>query len=173
MTEMAGRIGDGVLLFQGASPELIEPAIRRVAAAARGAGRDTPPRVAAWAVLGVGAERALARRHVRGRVAAIAKISNPDAFDGPDREAVLRIQEGYKYLDHASAEAAHADMVTDGLIDRFALAGNPQEVRVRLDRLLAMDELSDVILSPQVSGAQGSFEQTLRTFAADVVNDVL
>src|SRR5688500_12637814 len=121
--DLAGRVADGVLLHSGTTPEMIDRGLAAVAAAARGAGRDPAAiDVAVWAPTSMGDDRALARDHVRGRVASALRQAMPVALTDDERVAVNRLRQEYDYFEHASAGARHRALVPERLIDLFALA---------------------------------------------------
>lgn len=174
ITRAAGRLADGVIMLQGVAPHLVSRALGLIEEGAREAGRSPETLdVVCWTYLGLASDPAVARDHVRGRVAAALKISNPDWFEGEDAEVVRRLQREYDYFKHASSNPAHAALVTDSLIDKYAIAGTPDEVRDRLKNLIAQPGFQHVVLSPQVSG-QGSFpiDTVLRTLEKHVLPDL-
>jgi alkanesulfonate monooxygenase SsuD/methylene tetrahydromethanopterin reductase-like flavin-dependent oxidoreductase (luciferase family) len=111
-----------------------------------------------------------ARNRVRARVAGALMNTNPDWFDGEDRAAVLRLQASYNVSDHATAQPHHAALVTDSLIEQYAVAGAPEEVQQQLTRVMQQPGIDRIILTPQVSG-EGALpvEQVLRDFDAKVL----
>src|SRR5256885_639053 len=70
MLAAAGRLGDGVIMYSSTSPPIIETALGHIASGAREAGKALEDLdVVIWAPMSVARDRALARDHVRGRVA--------------------------------------------------------------------------------------------------------
>ncbi len=107
--DLAGRVADGVLLHAGTVPEMIDGGLAVVAAGARSAGRDPASMdVAVWAPTSMGADRRLARDHVRGRVASALRQAMPVKLTDDERVAVDRLRQEYDYFEHASAGARHA-----------------------------------------------------------------
>jgi 5,10-methylenetetrahydromethanopterin reductase len=171
VTRAAGRLADGVIMLQGIAPHLVARALRLIGEGATEAGRSTEALdVVCWTYLGLASDSATARDHVRGRVAAALKISNAEWFDGEDADVVRRLQREYDYFKHASSNPAHAALVPDSLIDKYAIAGTPDEVRERLKDLMAQPGFGHVVLSPQVAG-QGSFpiDTVLRTLEKHIL----
>lgn len=164
MLKLAGEIADGVLLTVGADPRYIRAALGAVEEGARAAGR--PPgtvRVAVRVPCSVSDEPD-ARRHVRSHVALAVLPTRPFPFDEEDRPAVERIRQAYDYQRHLALDATHANLVPDGLVDKFALAGPPEECveRVRAIADCGIEELNIVLMSPTP-------ERLLRTFASRVM----
>ena len=144
MTRAAARFGDGVILHQGLSPDLL----------ARGLGwlGDSTAEVSCWAPYSLGTSPEEARDRVRSRVAGALVNVNAEWFEGPERHAVERLQASYDVGHHASAVADHADIVPDSLVDRYALAGTSEQIRAGLARLLDQPGVDRVILNPQIIG---------------------
>jgi 5,10-methylenetetrahydromethanopterin reductase len=116
------------------------------------------------------ADPAEARDRVRARVAGALANARADWFSGTEREAVERLQAGYEVGEHASAAPDHAGLVLDSLVDRYALAGTPEEVRAQLGRLLDQPGIDRDILTPLVVGAGARpLDEVLRAFEADVL----
>jgi 5,10-methylenetetrahydromethanopterin reductase len=92
-------------------------------------------------------------------------VIRPLPFDMPEEDmaAVENIRKTYDYYHHMDTEASHADLVPDSLVDRFALAGTPDECRERVARIqdLGIDQMSIIPFTPP-GGDRG---QTMRLFA--------
>jgi 5,10-methylenetetrahydromethanopterin reductase len=165
MLKLAGEIADGVLLTVGVEPRYVRAGLAAVADGARAAGR--PPgavRIVARVPASV-SDGPDARRHVRPSVALALLQSKPFDFDEEDRPAVEAIRKAYDYQRHLSPGAAHADLVPDRLVDKFALAGRPEECleRVRALAECGIKELNIVLMDPNP-------ERSLRTFASRVMS---
>jgi probable F420-dependent oxidoreductase len=146
MIESAGRVADGLVGHTLFSPRYIEdvvlPAIDR---GARRAGRD--PRdvaLAAMVLCSISDDELLARREAAKMIAFYGSVRTyATVFEasGFAREAG-QIREAFGRRDSAAMTAA----VTDEMIDAFAVAGRPPEVRRALERY---DALADhVVLFP-------------------------
>jgi len=146
MTRAAVRCGDGVILHQGISPDLLDRALGW----AREGG--ALPEISCWVPYSMADDPREARDRVRARVAGALMNTQPEWFDGEDRAAVERLQRSYNVSDHATAQPHHAALVTDSLVSRYAVAGTPAEVREQLVRLMSYPGIDRVILTPQVSG---------------------
>ena len=174
LTHAAGRFADGAILFQGISPELVLRGVQHVTAGAAEALRQpNAVDVALWVPLSVSSDGRRARDNIRGRVAAVLKYSRLDSFAGPDREVVQRLKQEYDYFEHTSAKARHAELVSDEMIDRYALAGTPQEVREKLEQLMRLPGFGKIIVQPEVSDGELSPETVFRTFVDDVLSHIV
>jgi 5,10-methylenetetrahydromethanopterin reductase len=169
--EMSGRAADGALI--SGAPDQLASSVLGVRASERAAGR--PPgstRILFWTTASVDDDRQVARAAVRGSVArralnSLGRAARQGTLDPEDREALERLQReqqsGYRL------EIDNAELVPERWIDRFAVAGTPDEVRVRLERALAdgADEIAMILMGPRPSD-RGSRQQITR-FAESVL----
>src|SRR5262249_17972073 len=84
-----------------------------------------------------------------------------------DRQALERLQAAHQQ-GHVW-DTGYADLVPDRWVDRFSVAGTPDEVRARLERTLSAgaDEISMIVMSAR-SGGRGSADQ-IGVFAESVM----
>lgn len=140
--ELAGRIGDGVIL-QFADPDLIEWCVGFVKKGAESAGRD-PRKIEIMAAapvwvsddLKVGRERvrwfpALVSNHVVDLVSRYKPEELPPALT-----SYIRDKGHYDYLHHCEVDSSNASFVSDEVTDRFCLLG-PAEAHIEKIRALA------------------------------------
>jgi 5,10-methylenetetrahydromethanopterin reductase len=171
MLDAAGRLGDGAIMYSGVAPWLVEAALGCVTAGARSVGRD--PRdldVAIWAPTSIAPDRALARDHVRGRVASALRHAFPVAWSPEDQAVIDQVRAAYDSYQHATAASKHRLLVTDRFVDLMALAGRPEEVREQVDGIAGVGGVGRIILLPQVPGQDFvEREQVLRLFAEQVM----
>jgi 5,10-methylenetetrahydromethanopterin reductase len=166
--ELTGRIADGCIMLVGTDPAFIAGGLERIAAGADAAGRSIDDlEIVLWTPTAIDEEDGtLARDLVRAHVARI--VIRPLPFDIPEEDLrhVEHIRETYDYYHHMDTEAAHADLVPDSLVDRFALAGTPDECRERVAELagLGIDQIAIVPFTPP-GGDRG---RTMELFA-DIV----
>jgi 5,10-methylenetetrahydromethanopterin reductase len=153
MLTAAGRVGDGAIMYVGVRPDILRAGLACVAAGARAAGKEPADLdLAIWVPMSVGHDRALARDHVRGRVASALRHPLPVPFSVEDQAAVLRVREEYDAFRHATASAEHRRLVPDHLVDLMALAGTPEEVRERVRQIMTVPEIDRLIVLPQAPG---------------------
>jgi len=170
MTQAAPRFADGAILHHGISDALLNRALEWLRQGSERAGRQTPFEVSVWVPYGLSADPRAARDSIRPRVAGALVQADPTQFEGTEREAVERLQASYDVGHHASAGPEHAAIVLDSLVDRYAVAGSPDDVRAGLARLLDHPAIDRIILNPQISGAGAPpIDQVLRDLARDVL----
>jgi len=171
MLDAAGRLGDGAIMYSGVAPWLVEAALGCVKAGARPAGRDPDDLdVAIWAPTSIAPDRALARDHVRGRVASALRHAFPVAWSPEDQAVIDQVRAAYDSYQHASAASKHRLLVTDRFVDLMALAGRPEEVREQVQGIIGVGGVGRIILLPQVPGQDFvEREEVLRLFAEQVM----
>ena len=171
MLDAAGRLGDGAIMYAGVAPWLVEAALGCVKAGARSAGRAPEELdVAIWAPTSIAPDRALARDHVRGRVASALRHAFPVAWSPEDQKVIAQVRAAYDSYQHASAASKHRLLVTDRFVDLMALAGRPEEVREQVLAIMGVGGVGRIILLPQVPGQDFvEREDVLRLFAEQVM----
>lgn len=171
MLDAAGRLGDGAIMYSGVAPWLLEAALACVHAGAQAAGRvPADVDVALWAPTSIAADRALARDHVRGRVASALRHAFPVRWSPEDQAVIDQVRAAYDSYQHATAASKHRLLITDRFVDLMALAGTPDNVREQVQRVAAVGGVNRIILLPQVPGQDFvQREQVLRLFADEVM----
>jgi 5,10-methylenetetrahydromethanopterin reductase len=171
MLEAAGRLGDGAIMYTGTDPAILRAALACVAQGALQARRrPADVEVVLWTPTAVDADRALARDHVRGRVASAMRHPLPVALSPEDQAAVRRLRDAYDSYQHATAASRHRELVPDRFVDMIALAGTPEEVREQVKRVMTVPEIARIIILPQNPGTGFiARESILRTFAEQVM----
>jgi 5,10-methylenetetrahydromethanopterin reductase len=171
MLDAAGRLGDGAIMYSGVAPWLVEAALGCVKAGARASGRALDALdVAIWAPTSIATDRALARDHVRGRVASALRHAFPVAWSPEDQAVIDQVRAAYDSYEHASAASRHRLLVTDRFVDLMALAGRPEEVREQVRGIIGVGGVGRIILLPQVPGQDFvEREEVLRLFADQVM----
>ena len=171
--ELGGRIADGVLFQVGSHPDLVRYGLRRIEAGARAAER-APGEVRHLVRLAcsVDKDRDRARADARGYVAAAAGTVYagvpPDEMPAGLRDELKRMKEGYDYFQHAAADAPHAELITDRILDAVAVAGTPDEVVPRSRELVELGADGFVLTTtgpgtaPLAAGAGGARAPQLR-----------
>jgi 5,10-methylenetetrahydromethanopterin reductase len=171
MLDAAGRLGDGAIMYSGVAPWLLDAALACVHAGARAAGRaPTDVDIAIWAPTSIAADRALARDHVRGRVASALRHAFPVKWNSEDQAVIDQVRAAYDSYQHATAASRHRLLITDRFVDLMALAGTPDDVREQVQRVAGVAGVNRIILLPQVPGQDFvEREQVLRLFAEQVM----
>lgn len=171
MLDAAGRLGDGAIMYSGVAPWLLEAALACVHAGAKAAGRTaTDVDIAIWAPTSIAADRALARDHVRGRVASALRHAFPVKWSPDDQAVIDQVRAAYDSYQHATAASKHRLLITDRFVDLMALAGTPDDVREQVQHVASVGGVNRIILLPQVPGQDFvQREQVLRLFADEVM----
>lgn len=139
---LAGEAADGVVFQVGSNPAFARFALAAIAEGEAGAGR--PPgsvkRLMRLACA-VSEDGAAAREEIRGYVSVAASTAHslPEEIIEPElREDLRRMSEAYDVHQHGSSGGPQAALVTDRVVDAFAVAGTPEEVAVRLTELAGL-----------------------------------
>ncbi len=133
---MAGRIADGVILSAMTSPTYAHFAADNIRKGAEAAGRTSKPELAAFLLTSVSEDEKEAREAIKPLLAGMISLmaSQPQnplfAVAGMDPDEMRRFGEVY-----ASGELP-VRLVTDAIIDRFAIAGGPDRCRDGLKRII-------------------------------------
>jgi 5,10-methylenetetrahydromethanopterin reductase len=155
LTRAAAGMAEGVILLQGAAPDLVDGALDLVQKGLADVGRSAnSSETTVWVYVGLDDDRERAQDQVRARVAAVLRMADPARFEGEDRQVVERLRREYDMFAHADSMPAHAALVPEPLLDRYAIAGTPQEVRARIAELTDDERIDRVVVSPIV-GASG------------------
>lgn len=162
--EMSGRIADGVIVLVGTAPHFIEAALKTIEKGARASGRTLADlHIVLWTPTAITDDASEAHDLVRAHVARVVIRPLPAPVAGDQQAAIEKIKSTYDYYHHMDTEATHGELVTDDLVDLFALAGTPDDCRDRLKEIarLGVDQVSIV---PFVRPGE-SREGTIRAFA--------
>jgi 5,10-methylenetetrahydromethanopterin reductase len=150
MLRLAGKLADGVIIGSGLIPEIVHDSRALIEEGARTAGRRIEDIDLWWmAKVSVHQEGERARREIRAGIAGSAHHVFNFTLEGkhvPPRIArpIQELRRRYVFNEHAMAEketnAALVDELglRDFLLDRFAIAGTPEECRARLNALEEM-----------------------------------
>lgn len=162
MLGLTGRIGDGILLSGGLSPEYCTRSLGLVADGARAAGRDPDElRRAAFIYAAVSRDGRAAIDAVRGKIAFLLRntfLAEAVEQSGIpiDREAVTDA------ISRRDFDAA-ARLIPDEAAEAFAVAGTPKAARERLEAFIAAGVREPVLT---IVGAAED-----RKLALDVIRD--
>ena len=146
MLHLAGRIGDGVIAGTGLMPEVIQDTIDRVHAGARSEGRN-PEEVEIWFTTrtSLHEDRDTALENVKASVSSILNHSMRFGLAGKNlpeelKERVQTYVDGYELYDHVLGSGRNPKRMqelglTQYAIDRFALAGAPNDWIARIEEI--------------------------------------
>jgi alkanesulfonate monooxygenase SsuD/methylene tetrahydromethanopterin reductase-like flavin-dependent oxidoreductase (luciferase family) len=168
---MAGHVADAALI--SGMPDELPGSIAIIREGEQEAGRPVgSTRILFWTTACVDEDRQAARAAVRGSVArramnTFSRQLREGQLDDADREALDRLQAAHQQ-GHLW-DTGYTDLVPERWVDRFSVAGTPDEVRARLERTLSdgADEISTILMSSR-SGGRGSADQ-LTVFAESVI----
>jgi 5,10-methylenetetrahydromethanopterin reductase len=154
---LAGRVADGVYLKIGVDPALVRYARRMCEAGRRDAGRTMEGfRVQSLVPVAVSEDRDEARDQVRGFAAAIARAA---LLAVPREDVPSDLWDEIQELERASSAARerqsyvewlespqYRELISDRIVDAFAIAGTPSEV---VEGIARLGELGvDAVVAP-------------------------
>ena len=148
---LAGKVGDGAIVLVGTDPDFLRASHRELQAGAAEGGRTLARdgyRVVCWTPCSIQDDGNAARNAVKAHVARILKRKLPFELDAPTMDVVQKIREHYEYYEHMVPGTAHGDLVSDELVERFAVAGTPTEAREQLQRLAATSLVDEIAIIP-------------------------
>lgn len=136
MLRLAGSAADGVIVPVGLTREYVQYVWHHVGEGLREAGRH-PTEIDVCFMLGasLSADSETARRESRTYVAKRALVPVPADVSGISDSEREEFSRAYRFQEHMDVDAHHGALVPECWIDRFALAGTPDEV---LEKLMAL-----------------------------------
>ncbi len=173
--EVGATLAESVTFAVGADPERIAWAIDHARQARKQAGMDPSTlKLGAFLNVVVHPDFARARAMARGTVGTIAHFSgmSRDSAAGmraEDRAVVRKIGETYDMSRHARGDAAHAPLLDDAFVDRFAIAGPPAHCVKRFETLLKLSLDHLIIVGSGGDLAPSDAMQSLGLFRAEVL----
>ncbi len=163
MLELSGRIADGVIILVGVDSGAIERAVERIAAGAETAGRKLSDiDLVLWVPCAV-SEQPGAKDAVKAHVARVIAHPLPFDLDEQEQKVLDDIRNAYNYYQHMNPLAAQARVIPDWLVDKFAVAGTPDECQAKVAEL-KQSAINQVAIIPYNVGDADRGE-TLRLFA--------
>jgi 5,10-methylenetetrahydromethanopterin reductase len=147
---VAGRTCDGVILGTGFDLDVLEWAEARITEGAKEAGRSPSEiDIMPAGMVVVGDDGDLARRRVRARMANRAHHNFRFTMETvPEREVagVQKFMDGFD-ISKSIEERVDPDLVTEYLLERFTIAGTPEECIAKVKRLEA-EGIRRILLTP-------------------------
>ena len=163
MLELSGRVADGVIILVGVDSGALEKAVARIAAGAESAGRKLSDiHLVLWVPCAV-SERPGAKDAVKAHVARVIAHPLPFSLDDREQKVLDDIRQAYNYYQHMDQRASQARVIPDWLVDKFAIAGGPDECRAKVEELKRSAVQQVAIIPYDVGGADRG--ETLRLFA--------
>ena len=159
MVEAAGRVADGLVGHPLFTPEYVAEVVRpALARGAAGAGRSPGVPIAGYVLCAVAETEAQARREAAGQVAFYAVVR---AFDpilrlhGLEREAAA-IRQAF-----AAERGSIAGLVSDRMLETFAVFGTPEQARQRFAERYAGLYEEPLLFAPCLSVDAGRLRESL------------
>lgn len=163
MLELSGRVADGVIILVGVDSGALEKAVARVSAGAESAGRKlSDVHLVLWVPCAV-SEQPGAKDAVKAHVARVIAHPLPFSLDDREQKVLDDIRQAYNYYQHMDQRASQARVIPDWLVDKFAIAGSPDECRAKVEELERSAVQQVAIIPYDVGGADRG--ETLRLFA--------
>ena len=163
MLELSGRVADGVIILVGVDSGALEKAVARIAAGAESAGRKLSDiHLVLWVPCAV-SEQPGAKDAVKAHVARVIAHPLPFSLDDREQKVLDDIRQAYNYYQHMDQRASQARVIPDWLVDKFAIAGDPDECRAKVEDLKRSAVQQVAIIPYDVGGADRG--ETLRLFA--------
>ncbi|HEY7062327.1 MAG TPA: LLM class flavin-dependent oxidoreductase [Chloroflexota bacterium] len=161
---LGARLAEWVTFTVGADRERIAGAVATARAARQQAGLD-PATVSlgAYLPIAVHSNIAVARELVRGVVGIHAHFSGmagatAASLAPADRAVVEGLRREYDLAHHGMGQAAHARLLDDAFMDRFAIVGSADRCLARLEALVALG-LDRLVLTTSARDALGPDQQ--------------
>jgi 5,10-methylenetetrahydromethanopterin reductase len=176
--ELAGRLADGVIVGLGLTPEVIRLSLDAIEGGARAAGRTLADLDVWWfAKTNVADTREEAVAPIKMALAASANHAFRFTLEGkgvpPDlHEKIRALQREYNAHHHELPGAGNAVLtdrwgLTDFLVDRFGIAGTPDDCVAQIGRAMAAGARQFVITS-FVSDRRAFMRRWMREVAAAI-----
>jgi probable F420-dependent oxidoreductase len=170
MLELAGRVGDGVII-ECADPHYISWALERVHRGARSAGKDPADvKVISSSATYVSDDLSFAREQVRSfgavvgnHVAEVLRNAGQGSLP-PELEAFIEKRPDYDYLKHVHRDTDQAKYVPDDIIDRLCILGPPERCADRI-RELAKLGVSHVNFYAQTD----NYDEQMKLYAREII----
>ncbi len=158
--ELAGQVGDGVLLSVMTSPAYVRYALEQICQGARKKGRKLDNLdVQAYLLISIGKDRVQARNAIKPFIGMLLGMAG---FFGPDPILTctgVPLEEIKPLTELALKGENVAPLVSDWMLDTFTISGTPEECQERLNLLIEAGLTSPVAF--EVPGV--SFEETIRS----------
>ncbi len=149
MLRLAGQVGDQVLIGTGLSAEIVAASLEQLHEGAREARRD-PAEIEVWWAprLCIAESRERALKDIRASVASAGNHALRSGLAGrhvPERlqQNIRRFHQEYDYAQHGDKSGKNARLIdelglTDYLLERFAVAGTPDDIVQRIRSLSSL-----------------------------------
>ena len=146
MLRLAGQIGDQVLIGTGVTADIVEASLRELNAGAHEAGRNPDELEIWWAPrLSIAETTTKAVKYIMASIASSGNHALRSGFAGKQvpehlKEKLRRFHQEYDYAQHGVKTGKNAQLVeqlglTEYFLERFAVAGSPADIVMRIRAL--------------------------------------
>lgn len=171
MLELAGEVADGAIVSAGISPEILRWVKSCIESGLKKSGRGWPEfQLIVFVGCAVSVDRPETRRNIRAWVARRLSMPIPEAVSGIPKAARIRALKDYQYTQHYRVTASHqgvVDTIPDEWIDRFGIAGTPEECAERFSSIAGLG--ADAVFILPITDDSDSY---MKTLAAGVLPQV-
>lgn len=161
MQQLAGRVADGVIL--GYWPDMP----KGLARVREGEAKAQRPRgrveTVLWTPCSVSWDSRRAFEAVKPQVARrLLSAASRGALSEEEMAMTEPLRRTYDFRHHMGAE--HSALVPDALVDRYAIAGTPEQVRAKVQTVCSVDGIDEIAIIPWGDNP----EEVIRLFANEV-----
>ena len=166
MQELAGRVADGVVL--GYWPDMAK-GLARVREGEAKAGRPRGQvKTVLWTPCSVSKDSRQAFEAVKPQVARrLLSAAARGALSQEELALTEPLRRAYDFHHHMGAE--HSLLVPDRLVDRYAIAGTPEQARSKVEAIFSIEGIDEIAIIPWGEDR----EAVIKTFASDVMRPLL
>jgi 5,10-methylenetetrahydromethanopterin reductase len=117
-----------------------------------------------WTPCSVGEDSREAFEAVKPQVARrLLSAATRGALSEEELELTAPLRKAYDFRHHMGAE--HSSLVPDELVDRYAIAGTPEQARGKIERIFSIPGINEIAIIPWGQDP----EAVIQTFAEDVI----
>jgi 5,10-methylenetetrahydromethanopterin reductase len=162
MQELAGRVADGVVLgYWPDMPKGLARVREGEAKAMRPGGRVE---TVLWTPCSVCEDSREAFEAVKPQVARrLLSAATRGALSEEELELTAPLRKAYDFRHHMGVE--HSSLVPDELVDRYAIAGTPEQARGKIETIFSIPGINEIAIIPWGQDP----EAVIQTFAEDVI----
>ena len=161
MQDLAGRAADGVVL--GYWPDMPKGLARVREGEVKAKRRPGEVETVLWTPCSVSKDSRRAFEAVKPQVARrLLSAAARGALSEEEMAMTEPLRKAYDFRHHMGAE--HSTLVPDALVDRYAIAGTPEQVRARVQAVFSVDRIDEIAIIPWGENP----EEVIRLFANEV-----
>lgn len=162
MQELAGRVADGVVL--GYWPDMPKGLARVREGEAKAMRPEGRVETVLWTPCSVCEDSRQAFEAVKPQVARrLLSAATRGALSEEELELTAPLRKAYDFRHHMGAE--HSSLVPDELVDRYAIAGTPEQARGKIETIFSIPGINEIAIIPWGQDP----EAVIQTFAEDVI----